>query len=410
MNKPFKTATGAVLAAALAMVLPAGANAQAQTTAQQQQLQQQVRQFANMYTVTDYALGANENCDLFTLGEYRGLRVFRDLLRSDLGKVLKKEQVDQLSTFDKAKSEWKGCLTRASHSQQWAIIENAHVMALAMIAAPAKITADAKTCKVDGVYQALKPLEWSFALKNAEASATVAKRRADYDALTKEFASIIDRQCQKGVSQMLQPGYDAILLLEENNLYLQKGNKPAQVFTSIGTSVAAFPVSADVGVWRSRLGSFLGARPSRGLNVYRVLDRGDKPVVFFHLSRPGTFDPRGNMLITRQGGWIARLRSNVDEVALNLPDGSRIALAKQSGSGSKVVGASQFALPADGKAKLARLSDDAAITVSYRMNGKEWTPFLDIGREAPVQSQTMGHIRKALIWANAPMPAKEDRL
>ncbi|WP_102153680.1 hypothetical protein [Tsuneonella flava] len=409
MIESFRSAIRVALAAALAMVLPAGANAQEQTTAQQQQMQQQIRQFANMYMVTDYALGANENCDLFPLGEYRGLRIFRDLLRSDLGKVLKKEQIDQLSLYDKAKAEWKGCLARANHPKQWKVIEDAHVMALAMIAAPSNIATDSKTCKVDGVYQALNPTEWRFARTASESAAVIAKRRTDYDALTKEFAAIIDQQCKKGVSQMMQPGYDSILLTEEINLYLQKGKKQVQVSTSVGTYISATPISADMGAWRSRMGSFIGNRPSLGLNVYRVLDRGDKPVVFFHLSRPGTFDPHGKILVTRQGGWIAKLRSNVDEVALNLPDGSRIALTKQSGSGSNVLGSSEFVLPPDGKAKLARLGDDAAVTVSYRMNGKEWTPFLEIGRDPPVQSQKMGNIRKALVWANAPMPAKEDR-
>lgn len=131
--------------------------------------------------------------------------------------------------------------------------------------------------------------------------------------------------------------------------------------------------------------------------------------MFFHLSRPGTFDPSGKMFITRKGGWNARLKGNVDQLQMRLSTGDVIAFDKQSGSGSAGMGSSVFVLPAAAQARMAAVDDAVAVSVAYRAGNGDWVSFLDIGRDPAVQKQTMGDIRAGLEWANVPMPAKEDR-
>ncbi len=394
----------AALVASLALV------GQAPPAAAQAGNAQHVQSLANLYALTDYALGANEGCDLFTLGAYRALVRLRFTVKSDLRRALKAEQWARIASFDKGKSEWRGCLTRAARPDPWKLIDSARLVADALIAAPSKVSSEPKDCQVDGEYAALSKMEWSYPANAVLRHYVDDPRKAEFEALSKDFAAMIDVECKRTkYSALMQAGYESLLHSEDLLLMFQKGPGPKRVLTSAGTRVALRPLSLELGVWRSRRGGFTGSRLSAGLNVYRILDRADKEVVFFHLSRPGTFDPRGMMYITRTGRWVARMKSNIDELELRLSDGSRLPLAKQSGSGNTAVGAAEFTLPAAHQTQLGRAADDHTATLAYRVKGKEWTEFLDIGRTPGVQKQKIGDIRASLAWANAPMPAKEDR-
>lgn len=374
------------------------------------QQQDQLRAFVNMYRVTDYALGANESCDLFMLGDYRALKVLHNSFRSDLSRVLSAEQMAEIETGKVAKANWQGCLNRAEKPQEWELIDTARLMAAALVTAPTRMSVDPKSCKVDGEFHALGKFEWPKAAVVAASDYADHPKKAEYDGLANEMGTMIDGECNRlNVSTLMQPAYETLVQSEDLSLLLQQKLEKKTVATSVGTRASTNPVSGYMGIWRSRRGGFLGTRLSSGLNVYRILDRGDKDVMFFHLSRPGTFDPSGKMFITRKGGWNARLKGNVDQLQMRLSTGDVIAFDKQSGSGSAGMGSSVFVLPAAAQARMAAVDDAVAVSVAYRAGNGDWVSFLDIGRDPAVQKQTMGDIRAGLEWANVPMPAKEDR-
>lgn len=392
-----------VVVAAAALIAPL---AQAQSQGGNAQLQG----LANMYAISDYALGANDSCDLFTLGDYRALSELRASLRTDLSRMLSADQMAGIANAEKGRAAWKGCLTRADKPQEWALIDNARLMAQALLAAPTRMKTDQRACAVDGEWMKLSPSEWSFAATAAVSAYADSPRKAEFEGIATEMAGMIDGQCARsGASAFLRPGFEEILHTEDISLLLQARLKTKTVNTAVGTTILNDPVSSHIGLWRSRRGGFLGSRHSAGLNVYRVLDRADKDVLFFHLSRPGTFEPRGRMFVSRRGGWTARLKSNVDALQLVLPGGRALPLTKQSGEGTTALGHAVFILPADGVKHLQTLPDDAEIAIAYRVGNGQWTSFLDIGREPPQQKQTMAAIRDGLAWANAPLPAKGDR-
>ena len=49
------------------------------------------------------------------------------------------------------------------------------------------------------------------------------------------------------------------------------------------------------------------------------------------------------------------------------------------------------------------------MTIAYRIDGKDWASFLEIGKNAATKEIGMGDIRSSLEWSNAPMAAKEGQ-
>lgn len=380
---------------------------------QQQATQaQQVQSFVNMYRIVDYSLGANESCDLFTIGNYRALSLLRSMFRSKLRTVATDEQLDQLRPFDSAKEAWRGCITRAQDADAWSIIDRSELLSDALIAAPLKISTEPKDCRVAWGGPALSRSEWSYAATAAVSTYDKAPNKAEFEALQGELAAMIDEQCSKRQSsELMQAGYEQLRHTEDNHLFLQKG-KPGkkQVFTSVGSDIASDPVSDDFGIWRSRRGGFSRHPTGTGVIPYRVLDRGDVDVAFFILSRPGTFSARGTMYLSRAGRMTARMDGNFDAIELRLSNGQSYPLTKLNGQGSgNFTASSEFVLPADAQAKLASLDDEVTMTIAYRLDGKDWASFLEIGKDAPTKDVSMADIRSALEWSSAPMPAKDDR-
>lgn len=389
----------ALPSAAHAQATPANANGQ------------HVQGLLNMYRMVDYALGANESCDIFTIGHYRALLILRQTFRSDLGKVVAAEKLDESRPFEAAKQAWRGCLKRAQNPQEWTIIDNVTLLGNALIAAPNKVSVEPKECAVEWG-PALSKYEWPHAATSAVKKYQDTPRQAEFEKLRADFAAMIDGQCQKRkISELMQPGYEQLRHTEDNYLYLQRNNAgKKQVFTSVGSSIANDPVSRDFGVWRSRRGGFSQFGNARGITAYRVLEQGDVDVAFFNLARSGTFSAGGKMTIARKGRMTARMKADFDALELRLANGRAYPLTKTKGEGGgSFGGSSEFTLPADAQKALASLGDDATFTLAYRIGGDGWQQFLDIGKDAPVQQIRLGDIRSSLDWSNAPMIAPEDR-
>lgn len=399
----------AVIAALSYALVPVTVPAQ---DAQQANQAQQVQSFVNMYRMVDYALGANESCDLFTIGHYRALLDLRDMFRRKLRTVATDEQLDQLRPFDSAKQAWRGCITRADNAEAWSIIDKSELLADALIAAPLKASVETKQCRAGWGGLALSRAEWGYAASAAISNYNNTPKQAEFEGLQADLAAMIDEQCRKSQSSaLMQAGYEQLRHTEDNHLFLQKG-KPGkkQVFTSVGLDIVSDPVSYDFGIWRSRRGAFGRYVNGVGMTAYRVLDRGDVDVAFFNLSRPGTYSARGKMYLSRSGRMTARMGGNFDAIELRLSNGQTYPLTKLNGQGiGSFTASSEFALPADAQGKLASLDDEVSMTIAYRIDSQDWNRFLEIGKDAAVQTLAMGDIRSSLEWSNAPMAAKESQ-
>ena len=384
---------------------------EAQQATQAQQVQQ-VQSFVNMYRMVDYSLGANESCDLFTIGHYRALGLLRSMFRSKLKSVATDEQLDQLRAFDSAKDAWRGCITQAENAEAWSIIDKSELLADALIAAPVKVSVEPKDCRVAWGGPALSRNEWAYAATAAVSKYDKTPDKAEFETLQGQLAAMIDEECGKRQSsELLQAGYEQLRHIEDNNLFLQKNKSgKKQVFTSVGSDIVSDPVSDDFGIWRSRRGGFSRYPTGTGIIAYRVRDRGDVDVAFSVLSRPGTYSARGKMYLSRAGRMTARMDGNFDAIELRLSNGDSYPLNKLKGQGSgNFTASSEFALPADAQRKLASLDDEATMTIAYRIDGKDWASFLEIGKNAATKEIGMGDIRSSLEWSNAPMAAKEGQ-
>ena len=192
---------------------------------------------------------------------------------------------------------------------------------------------------------------------------------------------------------------------------MQKG-KPGkkQVFTSVGSDILSDPVSDDFGIWRSRRGGFSRYPTGTGVIAYRVLDASDVDVALFMLSRPGTYSAGGKMYLSRAGRMTARMDGNFDAMELRISNGHFYPLTKLVGQGTgNFTASSEFALPADAQGKLAALDDELTMTIAYRIDGKDWASFLEIGKDASTKNISLADIRASLEWSNAPMAARDDR-
>lgn len=381
--------------------------AASQTTARPD-VPQQVKAMAAMYAVTDYALGANERCDLFTLGEYRAMRVLNSTLKADITGRFTTQQMDALGQAKQGRQEWTSCLARANASQAWARIDNALLLARALITAPSRMTGDPKTCPVADQGLALGKYDWPYAATVPMKTYASSPRKAEFEGLAKDLAAMIDAECAKtGKSVLMQAGFEALVHSEDIQLSLQRTKTNRTALTPVGRAIGSNVIGDEIGIWRSRLGGFIGTRGSAGLNVYRIVARGDEDVLFLNLTRPA-LQPQGRMFVSRQGRWTARLKSNVDAVQLQLSDGTRIDLAKQSGQGEGAFGQSEFVTPPAAIALLARKPGTVDVMLAYRVKGGDWTPFQDFGLQRPVHRVSLATLREALAWASAPMPLRED--
>lgn len=380
---------------------------------QQQATQaQQVQSFVNMYRMVDYSLGANESCDLFTIGNYRALWLLHSMFRSKLRAVATDEQLEQMRPFDKAKQAWSGCIKRADNAEAWSIIDKSELLAEALIAAPLKVSIEPKDCRVAWGGPALSRNEWGYAATAAVSKYDKAPNKAEFEALQGELAAMIDEECVKRQSsELMQAGYEQLRHTEDNHLFLQKG-KPGkkQVFTSVGSDIVSDPVSDDFGIWRSRRGGFSRYPTGTGVIAYRVLDTSDVDVALFMLSRPGTYSAGGKMYLSRAGRMTARMDGNFDAIELRISNGQSYPLTKLGGQGTgNFTASSKFALPADAQGKLAKLNDELTMTIAYRIDGKDWASFLEIGKDASTKEISLDDIRSSLEWSNAPMAARDDR-
>ncbi|MEH6759103.1 MAG: hypothetical protein V7676_16560 [Parasphingorhabdus sp.] len=362
----------------------------------------QVQAVANLYALSTYALGANESCDIFLLGEYRAMMLIRDKFGPDLKKILNAEQYRSVDSFEKGKKEWVGCAGKSPHTDAVQLIGSADLLADALISAPSAMTSDPKLCSVAGEYKALSKLEWSVIANTRKIKYNQSPKKAEFENLLQSFADMIEAECKSKYSSLMQAGYEQLVLTEDLNQHLQGSIEKKILFTSVGTLVSFDSASDDFGIWRSRMGRFSGTRKTAGLSVYRLLKRDDENTVRFELSRPGMFDPRGRMFITQKGRWVASMRSNIDAIEIRLSDGTKLAMNKESGNGSIAVGSSKFNLLTQSQRIIERKPDQTSVTVAFQKAGV-WTEFQDIGKNASVQSQSLGDLRKALQWANAPV-------
>jgi hypothetical protein len=369
---------------------------------------QQVKAMAAMYAVTDYALGANERCDLFLLGEYRAMRVLNSTLRAEIAGRFTPQQMDALGQAKQGRQEWTSCLTRVGAPQAWARINNALLLARALITAPSRMTRDPKTCPVADQGLALGKYDWPYAATVPMKTYATSPRKAEFDGLARDLAAMIDAECARnGKSVLMHAGFEALVHSEDIQLSLQKSRTNRTALTPVGRTIGTNVIGDEIGIWRSRLGGFVGTRGSAGLNVYRVVARGDENVLFLNLTRPA-LQPQGRIFVSRQGRWTARLKSNVDAMQLQLSDGTRIDLAKLSGQGEGAFGQSEFVSPPATIALLARKPDTTEVMLAYRVKGGDWTPFQDFGLQRPVHRLSLATLREALAWASAPMPLRED--
>lgn len=372
----------------------------------QQPTANQVQAVASLFALSSYALGANESCDILMLGEYRALMLLHDKFGPDLKIILKAEQYRSLDNFEKGKKEWVGCAGKTARPDAAQLIESANLIADALISAPHAIAGDPKSCSVDGEYMALSKTEWRIVANNRQTQYEQSPKKAEFENMVRIFAGMIDAECKSKYSLLMQAGFEQLVLTEDLNQYLQGKIEKKTIFTSVGKLVSFGSASDDFGIWRSRMGRFTGTRKKAGLSVYRVLKRDDENTIRFELSRPGTFDPHGRMLITQKGRWNANMRSNIDAMEIRLSDGTKLAMEKESGNGSATIGSSKFILPTQSQRIIERKPDLTRVTVAFQNAGQNagaWTEFLDIGKDASIQSQSLGDLRTALQWANVPV-------
>lgn len=377
--------------------LAASADAQAQSN------DEKLRSMAQFYGVATYALGANEQCDLLDQGEYRGLTVLRDALTRDLSRATTPEVFASLDHAPTGTKDWKkGCLARRAHDTEWRRIDSARLIAHALQAAPAAMTRNPEKCGTGNMVEKLPRSDWTIVAAMA-AQNHANGDRATFDGLQKMFAGLIDTDCGRAqMSSLLQAGFDALWLIEDNARANAAQKSPG---SSLAGKYQSVVVAKELGPWRLRRGGFNGSWPRDGINVFRLVERGDSATAFLYLTSIGAFGgPRGELLFRPRGGWTVQLGGNAAAVALSLSDGTTMPLTKLSGSGSEGLGSARFELPKGSIAALKGKADATVIHIKWQDGDGKWTPFFGLGRDPSPQKFTLAQLREAIAWAVVPRP------
>lgn len=370
---------------------------------------EQVQTYANFYVISGYALGANEVCDTLLMGEYRALKVLRSRLSDDLTPVIGAEKLAEIDAFDRGKTEWAECKGAGSNTESRALMERAKLLAAGIVDAPADMTFDPAECAGLFAPKILGAADWKIAATTGATQYSSEALKPQYLGLRKGFAELIDSDCRRigRRSNMMDAGLEAILRREDINLAAQGSSAAPKTLTEAGkwlveTKDGQF--AKDIGPWRSRQGDFTGMKVTEGWQVFRLADRKDGKTMFIRFGTPGDRSPNGRAFITQQGRWIVELRNNVAQIAVTLPDRTRLPLSKISGSGSPFDGTSQFALPADAQAQLAVLAGDAKVTIVYKGAGSEpWISLVEPGEYRQQMEITLSDVRDGLAWAIKPI-------
>lgn len=384
----------------------AGALTAAATDARAQSNEEKLRSMAQFYGVATYALGANERCDLLDQGEYRGLIVLRDALARDLSRATTAEIFASLNHLPTGMKDWdKGCLSRRAHGTEWGRIDRALLIAHAVQAAPAAIASDPATCAMDDYGFRLPRSDWKIA------AATAARHhggsdRTTFEGLQKMFAGLVEADCARAsTSRLMQAGFDTLWHVEDNAQALPGAGTSASPGSSLAGKYQSVIAARKLGSWRLRHGPFTGDMLRDGLNSYRLVERGDGPTAFMHLTSAGLFGgPAGQILLRPNGGWAVHLGGNAAAVAARLSDGTNMPLTKVAGSGSAGLGSARFELPTASVAALADKADATEVQLAWQDGDGKWTPFLGLGRKPEVQKFTLGQLRQAIAWATVPRP------
>lgn len=368
--------------------------------------QDKLRSMAQFYGFATYALGANERCDLLDAGEYRGLIALRDALSGDLSRATTKEVFASLNHAPNAEKEWEtGCLSRRTHSQQWGHINNARLIAHAIAAAPAAMSGDPGECRI-GLADKLTRTDWAIVAELVARHHLVADR-ASFESMQKMFAGLVDTDCARDAkeSRLMQAGFDFLWHVEDN----ARATSGIATVKSPGSSLAAkyksIVVAKEMGPWRLRRGMFTGSFGRDGINLYRLVERGDADTAFISLTNPGLFrDPQGDLRFSQKGRWTVKLKGNAAAVQLRLDDGTVIPLQKLAGDGSQGMGSSRFDLS---KASLATLNgkpDATDVQIAWQNDEGKWVLFQGSGVNPKAVKFTLGHLREAIAWAMVPRP------
>ncbi|MDZ3832517.1 MULTISPECIES: hypothetical protein [Sphingopyxis] len=388
------------------VVLAAAATLVASTGAQAQNNEEKLRSMAQYYGFATYALGANERCDLLDAGEYRALIVLRDALSGDLSRATKKEVFTSLNHAPKAEKEWaKGCLSQQAHGQQWNLINTARLIVHAIEAAPAAMSGDPGECRV-GLADKLPRADWTIVAEMAARHHLVTDR-ASFESMQKMFAGLVDADCARDAkeSRFLQAGFDFLWHVEDH-ARVTGGNATVK---SPGSSLAAkyrsIVVAKEMGPWRLRRGIFTGSFGRDGINVYRLVERGDADTAFISLTNPGLFrDPQGDLRFSQKGRWTIKLKGNAPAVQLRLDDGAVIPFSKLAGDGSQGMGSSRFQFEKTSLATLNGKPDTAAVQIAWQNDEGKWLLFQGGGVSPKAVKFTLGHLREAIAWATVPRP------
>lgn len=393
------TRTLTVLSGAATLIFTPSAHAQSN--------QDKLRSMAQYYGFATYALGANERCDLLDAGEYRALIALRDALSGDLSRATTKEVFTSLNHAPNAEKEWgKGCLSQQAHSQQWGHVKNARLIAHAIEAAPAAMSGDPGECRV-GLADKLPRADWAIVAEMAARHHLVTDR-ASFESMQKMFAGLVDADCARDAkeSRFLQAGFDYLWHLEDHAR--AAGNVTVK---SPGSSLAvkhrSLVVAKDMGPWRLRRGVFTGSFGRDGINVYRLVDRGDADTAFISLTNPVLFrDPQGDLWFSQKGRWTIKLKGNAPAVQLRLGDDTAIPFSKLAGDGSQGMGSSRFQLDQTALATLKAKPDTATVQIAWQNDEGKWALFQGSGLNPKAVQFTLGQLRDAIAWATVPRPTE----
>lgn len=358
-----------------------------------------------MHAAATYALGANDTCDLFKQGELRALKVLARATGEALEVDAGPGSSDRVNRYTGGFEAWKGCPTKAAAPEAWRHIHNAKILASALIAAPAIMSRDPATCKIEGESRAYERKVWQIAADVKAAEYRSSARHAEFEALQSYFAGQVDDECAYGKrhSIIMQAAFDFIRQIDQGiimrNFYAP--HMPADQPIVLGPG--AVPIPEEHFFWRSRRGDFVPSKTPVSFGVYRISGKGDKKAISAVIVPLSAGGPAGFLFISQQGKWSARLDRDVRALRLHLGGRQFVpfdrVMPKPAAGGPSSYG---FELSDANRALLDRLRASVEIGLQYQDGEGRWVSFAAPARNQAAEPLRMVDIRTAMAWVNRP--------
>jgi len=347
-----------------------------------------------IFMYSTYTLAINEKCQVANAMQAVTLEKLKLQARRYLVSRLAASDVDaeDARLTDAAHDAWDGCLTRADSPAELANVDQALLMADAMLAAPGTMPAEVTSCGIDtGDYKVSRTnMDAVRAMVDAKYEGSPLK--ATYEQYIAGTVDAITQNCTT-------VGYDP--LISGISRYAGRLSLREKQASGEKTSLDNF------GEWtaykyfgRTDLDEF-------GVDAYRSGSETGN-VATFGLSSPSMMGNHARVVIGKDGSWRVSISGWPDAFEIRSADMQPIALTMVEKTGdSEFFGNSVFALDAATGASLLALDPETRLSfVQKPSGGRPWMGYKTSTSDSGYLKAAS--LQAAVAWASAPVSPELD--